>query len=251
MRTTETKWMVGCFAALGLIFATAQGAAASGKANLSESLAATGSAPDKASGKASLNLRPRKNKGTKGSFAVVAKHLSADSSYDLIVGGAKVGELKTGRLGSGRATFNTSPHGNTSLLGFDPRGETVVLRDGTTGTDDLVGTIPDDSPGSQACCLATGQIEDNGSTETECEDIDAQACQSAGGTPQWVLNPDGTPSQTPVTSCLPDPCNNTTSAPPSSVAVACCINATHDEGTEAECEDVTEAACATAGGALV
>lgn len=248
MRLLEMKLI-----AAGLIIGTAGLAFASSQVLLNEKLNATGSTKDsipKAAGRASLNVRPVRNKGTYGKFTVAANHLVRKESYDIIVGGAKVGTLTTNGGGNGRATFDSVPRGRSSFLGFDPRGTTVVLRDQTTGTDVLAGTIPDDNSG-QACCLTTGQTEDNGNAETECEDMDPTACTTAGGTLQWVLNPDGTPSQTPVTSCLPDPCNNSTLGAPSTVAIACCINSTHDEGTETQCEDYTEAACATAGGMVV
>ncbi len=248
MRTNRTRLIVAGLAAAGYVIGTAHWAAASSKAREKQELTATADAPANAGGKASLSLRHRTRKGTTGSFTVAASHLAEQHGYDLIVAGTKVGTLTTNSGGSGRAKFDTSPRGVKSLLGFDPRGTTVVLRDQSTGDDDLVGVIPDDTAGEQACCIGTGETEDDGSSETECEDVDAAICSANGGTPQWVLNPDGTPSTTPVTSCLPDPCNN---ASTSTVEIACCINSTHDEGTEAECEDFTEAACAAAGGTVV
>ncbi len=237
----EKKVVAAALIAAGVVLSTVALVSASSKAQLSKKLAATAGAPVKAAGKANLNLHFVRHKGTRGNFTVAANHLAGLSSYDVIVGGVKVGTITTNRGGNGRAAFSTTPRGKTSLLGFDPRGSTVVLRD-SSGTDVLVGTVPDDTPGSQACCVTDTE------GETECEDMLASDCTTAGGTTPMVTNPDGT--QTPATSCLPDPCNPG-ATPPGNVAIACCINSTHDEGTESQCEDYTEAECATAGGTVV
>ena len=243
MRGVRNKLIVGGVVVAGMVLGATAPGMASSTARVKESLAATGGAPTKAAGTASLRLTKKPGKATKGSFTVSAKHLDSGSPYDVMVGGVKVGTITTNGGGKGRPAFSTNPRGKTSLLGFDPRSSTVLLRD-SSGTDVLVGTIPDDSPGSQACCLTT--VDNEG--EIECEDLLASDCTTAGGTTPTITNPDGT--QTPVTSCLPDPCNPTAPAP-STIAIACCINTTHDEGTEAQCEDSTETACATAGGIVV
>lgn len=241
MRPIEMKLIATGLVTAGLFFGTAGLAAASSDAHIKETLTATTGAPTKAGGKASLSLQKKPGKATKGSFAVTVKRLDRSSSYDLIVDGVKISTITTNSGGSGRGAFNTKPRGTTALLGFDPRGSTVVLRD-ASGTDVLVGTIPDDSPGSHACCLATTDQEG----ETECEDV--SDCAAAGGTVPMITNPDGT--QTPVASCLPDPCNPN-SPQPGNVVIACCINTTHGEGTESECQDYTETECATKGGMAV
>jgi hypothetical protein len=221
--------------ALTLVGAAARGMFAAGAGRVNTQLAATGAASS-ASGRASLNLRA----ATKGRFMLWARHLRSGGSYDVIVGGVKVGAIQTNRIGSGLASFSTTPRGKTALLGFDPRGSTLLVRDSSTGTDDLVGSIPDDNPGAGACCLT------NSHGEVECEDLSPTDCTTAGGTTPMITNPDG--SQIPVTSCLPDPCGSTQ---PPSTSTVCCINSTHDDGTETECEDDAESDCATRGGTMV
>jgi len=182
-----------------------------------------------AKGRASLSLR----NGARGQFRITAKHVQGGKSYDLVVGGVKVGALSTSTRGNGRAAFSTSPSGKKSLLGFDPRGQTLLVRDAQSGEDVLVGDVPDDSPDAGACCLADG----SGEGEVECEDLSAADCTAAGGTPQTGLS-----------SCLPDPCGGTSS---DGITAVCCINTTHDDGTETDCEDWSAAACAAAGGTMV
>ena len=245
MIRTETKLMTAGVLAVGIVLSTVVVVAASSRTMFNQKLAATAGAPSKAAGKASVNIHFDGRNGTQGSFTVLASHLARNGHYDVIVGGVKVGTIKTNGGGNGRAAFSTTPRGATSLLGFDPRGATVLLRDSTpgtstSGTDVLVGTIPDDTTGSQACCLPTTDPEG----ETECESLDPTACTNAGGTTPV----DATGAA--ITSCLPDPCNPT-APPPGNAVIACCINSTHGEGTETQCEDYTETDCATAGGIVV
>lgn len=179
-----------------------------------------------ARGKAKLKLKS----GKRGKFTVSAGRLAPDHTFDVVVGGVKVGSFQTNGGGRGRLRFSTKPHGAESMLGFDPRGMSVSVRDVEGGDDDLGTDIPDDAPGDGACCLT------NDDGETECDDIDADACVSAGGT---VAD---------SASCLPDPCATT----PPSGATVCCTNETHDEESESECEhEVSDADCAAAGGLVV
>ena len=196
-----------------------------------QSLTATAHAP-RARGRATLALRT----GTKGDLTVVARHLAPRKSYDVIVRHVKVATLTTGASGSGRVRLSTDPRGHDALLGVDPRGDQIEVRDGQTGDDDLVGDIPNDSkdPNAGACCVS-------GSEHSECEDRTSAACTAAGGTPSTA------------TSCLPDPCGST---PPPSGGAVCCIShsatgAFLDDSPEMECEDISESDCATAGGTAV
>jgi hypothetical protein len=245
----KTKLIAAGLIAAGLVIGTAGLVGASSKANLTQPLAPTSGFAG-ASGKASLSLHAQKHKGakgTKGNFAVTANHLPQNSTYDLIVGGAKVGTLHTNGGGNGSAAFSTVPRGKRSLLGFDPRGRTVLLRDATgTGTDVLVGTVPDDTTGSQACCT-TGS-----DGETECEDVNPDPVTGAV-TCNGTIPADATGA--PITSCMPDPCNS--SAPPptpgsgSGTSTVCCILDTQDaEATQTQCDD-SLGECAANGGALV
>jgi len=200
-----------------------------------EELSATSMAPD-ARGKARLTLRGSKH----GKFGVLAKHLAGGKQFDVIVGGVKVGALSTNGGGNGRVRFSTQPGTKDTLLGFDPRGARVIVRD-EDGDDVLVGDMPDDDDGTTiACCISEGD-DDDGVGNTECEETTPEECQEEGGTPIGV--PGGT-----AASCLPNPCATTPPPQP----VICCTNESHDDETEAECEAVeTQAECADDGGMVV
>jgi hypothetical protein len=193
-------------------------------------LVPTAKAP-KARGRTKLLLRH----GARGKFVVVARGLAPNATFDVVLGGVKVGTLTTGRGGAGTLKLSTSPHGHEGLLGVDPRGSQIAVRD-DAGDDDLVGEEPADDSASGACCLRDHE------GETECEDLPPAACATAGGTPA------------PVASCLPDPCTTT---PPGGEAIVCCVaSSAHggftDEDPEVECEDVgSPADCANLGGAVV
>jgi len=220
MRHAALATLVGALA-----FLTAASALATSDAKVDSKLTPTANAST-ARGKAQLRLKS----GKAGKFAVHAGRLAPGHTFDVVVGGVKVGSFQTNAGGGGRKRFSTAPHGSESVLGFDPRGMSVTVRDAQSGDDDLVTDIPDDNPGDGACCLT------NGDGETECEDIAADACTTAGGTVAASA------------SCLPDPC----AAAPPSTSTVCCTNQTHDDESESECEDeISDAACAAAGGLVV
>ena len=227
---TMTKGPGGARVALRIVVGavallTATSALASSDAKVDGKLTPTANASS-ARGKLQLKLKA----GKVGKFRVNTARLAPGHSFDLVVGGVKVGAFQTNAGGAGRVRFSTKPHGSESVLGFDPRGMTVSVRDAEDGDDDLVTDVPDDTPGDGACCVT----HDGG--ETECEDISADACTAAGG------------SVAASASCLPDPCGST---PPSGTSV-CCTNQTHDDESESECEDeISDAACAAAGGLVV
>jgi hypothetical protein len=162
-----------------------------------------------------------------GEFEVRVGGLDADTTYEVLVAGVKVGTLTTSGGGGGRARFRTRPRGrHDQLLGFDPRGAAVVLRS-PTGEDVLGGTIPAGSVGGStdkiACCIPD---------DSECEDRTAEECTAQGGTVSTAL------------SCLPDPCASTPSV---GGDVVCCI----PDDSGAECEDRTTTECAAQGGVVV
>jgi hypothetical protein len=176
--------------------------------------------------------------GSNGRFSIKAKHLAARKSFDIVVNKVKVGTLATGPSGSGVARFSTSPRGRTAMLGFDPQGAEIEVRDGDSGDDDLDSDMPDGNPDSAlGCCL--GDHESDG--ETECEDLTAADCGKQGGTP------------TTATTCLPNPCGTT----PPPTPVVCCRGSSAggafvDDDPEVECEDgVSQAECANHGGMVV
>ena len=194
-----------------------------------QTLSATDTDQD-ARGRAQLVLQTDED----GKFDVIAKKLDPDHTFDVIVNGVKVGTLTTTGGGSGRARFRTSPRSNDDqLLGFDPRGATVVVRN-ATGEDVLTGTVPDDTdPNEVACCL-TG--DHGGETEVECEDRTADECAAEGGTVAASA------------SCIPNPCPG---APPPAEEVICCIPDQGADDTGVECEDRTPDECAAQGGTVV
>ena len=176
-------------------------AEASGGGKVKLGLTPTAVAPAKASGKVDLRVRAASD----GRFEVSVRHLAGKTTYDLVVGGIRVGSIVTNRSGAGRARFASRPRGPWQLLGFDPRGDAVQVR---LGSDDvLTGNVPFDA-GSEdsdvACCIA----DDSG---PKCEDRTAEECAAQGGTVHAAA------------SCLPNPCADTASPP--AVEIVCCLSA--------------------------
>lgn len=230
-RSTGNIWIASLLAAGALTLGIAGPAAAA--SHVTQSLTATSSAP-RAKGRAKLALKT----ASKGRFRVVARGLAKHATFDLVVGGVKVGTIATNGGGVGKAKLSTNPKPSEDLLGVDPRGQTVEVRDGG-GNDDLVGDMPEDgdsASGGFACCLP----EDDG---TECDVKTLDACTSKGGT-----------TVAGVTSCIPNPCGAT---PPGGEGnIVCCFpgsstGAFVSDDAEAECDDVSMAECAGAGGTVV
>lgn len=245
----DAKLVAAGLAVVGLVLGTGTVVSASSKGRLNESLTPTSDFAG-ASGTARVNLHAQKHKGakgTQGTFIVTAKHLPQNATFDLVVGGAKVGAVHTNRVGNGAAAFSTTPRGKAALLGMDPRGKTVLLRDPTgAGAPVLVGTIPDDDAGSQACCT----IASDG--ESECEDVSPNPTTGVV-TCNGTIPTDATGA--PITSCLPDPCNASVPPPnppsgPGITTVCCILDAEDAEATQTECED-SLGECAANGGALI
>jgi hypothetical protein len=182
--------------------------------------------------------------GSKGRFSIKARHLAAGQSFDVVVDKVKVGTLSTGPSGSGIARFSTSPRGRNAMLGFDPRGAEVEVRDADSGDDDLDTDMPDDTPDSAiGCCIGEHDDDDaqgDEEGESECEELTAAACAAKGGT------------ATTATSCLPDPCRQN---PPPSTTVCCLAHdddgAGEDDDPEVECEHLSESECAARNGTAV
>jgi hypothetical protein len=163
-----------------------------------------------------------------GRFELRVRNLDANTTYEILVGGVRVGTLSTRGAGSGSARFRSRPRGHDQLLGFDPRGQIITVRS-AAGEDVLVGTVPAVSTGTASdqvvCCIP----DDQGS---ECEDRTADECTTQGGTVSTA------------TSCLPNPCAD---APPVDADVVCCL----PDDTGPECEDRAAAECAAQGGVVV
>ena len=197
--------------------AISEAASSKGRADLSPSA----SMPE-AKGKASVSVK----QWSKGKFKLSARGLSSSASYELLVGGIKVGEIHTNKGGSGKARFANPQGRNDDLLGFDPRGESIEVRD-ASGNDVLTGNMSTDDVATEVtCCIPH---EGGGA---ECEDRSAADCATANGT---VVA---------AGSCLPDPCGAT---PPVGVSTVCCVP--DDSGPE--CDDISQSACAMRGGVMI
>ena len=219
--TTSRIARLAAVAIIGISVLPAMASARSEKE--SGSFASTG-VDDDASGSAKLLVKHRSD----GKFEIKAKKLAGDDTYDVLVDGVLVGQFTTNHGGNGRVRFRSHPRSNDLLLGFDPRGAAVVVRN-AAGQDVLAVRLADNdavSDGDIICCIP----DDSG---PECEDRTADECAAAGGT------------ATTATSCLPNPCDGT--PPPTTSEIVCCIP--DDSGPQ--CEDRTADDCALHGGVAV
>ena len=218
------SWTTIGIAALALVGTAVAPTLASARSEKeSGSLSSTG-VDDDASGGVKLVVK----NGSDGKFEIKGKKLDGDATYDVLVDGVLVGQFTTSGGGSGRLRFRSRPHSKDALLGFDPRGAVVVVRN-AAGQDVLAVQLAQNSAtddGDIICCIP----DDSG---PECEDRTAAECAAAGGT------------ATTATSCLPNPCAGT--PPPTTADIVCCIP--DDSGPE--CEDRTADACAAEGGVAV
>ena len=190
----------------------------------SGSLSSTG-VDDDASGGVKLVVKNRSD----GKFEIKGKKLDADATYDVLVDGVLVGQFTTTGGGSGRLRFRSRPHSNDALLGFDPRGALVVVRN-AAGQDVLAVQLADSGSASGEdiiCCIP----DDSG---PDCEDRTPAECAAQGGT------------ATTATSCLPNPCAGTP-PPVEGGEIVCCI----PDDLGPECEDRTADDCALQGGVAV
>lgn len=215
---------IGALVALSLTATTA--VAKSGR-NLEKergSLASTG-VDDNARGTVKLQVK----KGSDGKFEIQVQKLEKRATYEVLVDGVRVGSITTTGGGNGRVRFRSRPVSSSDvLLGFDPRGALIVVRN-AAGQDVLAVTLADTGPVSGddiVCCIP----DDSG---PECEDRTPDECAAAGGTVSTA------------TTCLPNPCAGT--PPPPGGDVICCIP--DDSGPE--CEDRTANECAAQGGVVV
>ncbi len=226
---STTPRMFGALLGCWIAGSAANGAA--GTVRVAQALSGTGVAPA-ARGRAVLKLRS----DTKGHLLIATRGLAAKARFDVVANGVKVATIVTSSSGTGGARLVTRPRGHAVLLGFDPRGADIQVRD-TDGNVVLEGTMP--GRGSVeadkiACCLPHGG--------SDCAIRPSTACAAEGGTPAAT----GT--------CLPDPCGESGST---GGAFVCCIaesesGAFVDDSPDVECEpNATSAGCAAAGGTLV
>ena len=177
-------------------------------------------------GRAKLRVRGADD----GRFEIRLGLLDVGATYEVVLDGVPVAGIVTDDGGSGRARFRSRPRSSKdTLLGFDPRGTTLVVRN-SVGQDVLAASLPaggnsiDDS--KIVCCVP----DDSGA---ECEDRTPEVCVAEGGTVSDAA------------SCLPNPCDTTTL--PVDDDVICCL----PDDTATECEDRTVAECSIQGGIVV
>ena len=221
-RTASAMWVALAIAGAGVC---TPGTAHAG-VRVKQKLSSTSFAP-KARGNAKLSLKS----DAKGVFSIAARRLAASADYDVVVGGIKVGAITTNGHGAGKVAFGTTKRGKRGLLGFDPRGRSLAVRD-HDGNDVLDCDMPDDDAGEVACCVP----DDDG---VECKHRTPDDCTADGGTPSSASG------------CFPDPCG------PQTGTVVCCIvdstcGAFVDDDPQVGCrDDVTAERCATKGGTVI
>ncbi len=121
------------------------------------------------------------NNDLRGQLTITARGLAPRAKFSVLVGGVRLGTLRTNALGRGRKRFRGRK------LTVDPRGKRIALTD-AGGTPVLTAVLSDPTiPCGVACCLATPE-------EQGCADLTATECAAAGGVDA------GTGS------CDPDPC---------------------------------------------
>jgi len=211
---------------MALATGTAKIAAAASGPKVKEKLEMhrTGS-DDDARGKAKLTVRG----GSDGRFDLKLQKLAPEATYEVVVDGVLVATVTTNGGGNARLRFRSRPRNDKDeLLGFDPRGAIVIVRD-ASGDDVLGASVPTTGslqPGDVICCVP----DDSG---PECEDRTPAECAAEGGVESLA------------TSCLPNPCAGTPS--PTDNDVVCCVP--DDSGPD--CEDRTADECSAEGGIVV
>ncbi len=70
----------------------------------------------------------RLHQGLDAALTVVVRKLDSSTTYEVTVGGVRVGTLTTNAAGNGRARFRTRPRAQDQFLGVDPRAKTIGVR---------------------------------------------------------------------------------------------------------------------------
>jgi len=188
-----------------------------------QELERTGIDPD-ARGKVAVKIKSRRGE-LEGELEIKVQRLDGGATFEVVLDGVRIGNLTTTPRGTGKARFRTRQRRDDQLLGADPRGLPLAVRNdaGDAVLDaDLVATALDGS--DVRCCIP----DDSG---PECEDRTVEECALAGGVD---LGPG---------SCLPNPCDDGTPPAPGD-DIVCCLP--DDSGPE--CEDRTPAQCSAQGG---
>jgi hypothetical protein len=163
-----------------------------------------------------------------GSLDIIVRKLERDATFEVDLEGIRIGTLRTTGGGNGHVRFRTRPGRHDQLLGVDPRGKLLQVRN-AAGNPVLEAGMPDDTidPTKIRCCLPD---DDDRGEQPECEDRTPAECAAAGGVNLGAG------------SCVPNPCE---AAPPQADEdIVCCIP--DDSGPE--CEDRSPAGCSAEGG---
>jgi hypothetical protein len=226
MKHTRLRVCTATAVAVLLIGVGAHRADAGKSIKIKIGLSATGVDQD-ASGQVQAQIVSPKS-GMRANLDLKARRLDPNTTYQVLLNGVPVGTLTTTPGGNARARFSTLPRRKDQLLGADPRGMQIEVRN-SNGDGVLETTVPDNGmdPTKIPCCIA----QSGGSNEQpECEDLTADACTAAGGVASGA------------SSCLPNPCEGAN--PPPQDNVVCCT----PEDNGAECETRSVASCSARGG---
>ncbi len=194
---------------------------------IKQNLSATGVDAD-AMGRVQAQISSPKS-GMRGKLDVTVRRLDPGATYTVLLNGVPIGTVTTTAGGSGRARFSSQPRRKDQLLGTDPRGTQIEVRNGN-GDDVLDTTVPNGGtdPTNVRCCIPHSG---DSNEQPECEDTAPAACTAAGGVDSGA------------SSCLPNPCEGATPPPPQD-SVVCCT----PEDNGAECEMRSTAKCSDHGG---
>src|SRR5439155_9490192 len=162
----------------------------------------------------------RLHQGLDAALTVVVRKLDSSTTYEVTVGGVRVGTLTTNAAGNGRARFRTRPRAQDQFLGVDPRAKTIGVR-APAGVDEH--RDRDDDDGVRCCVL------DEDENENDCKFISADRCQARNG----MMIGQG--------SCDPNPC-------PQPGTTRCCLPEDDDDENEVECKQRTPERCQAKGG---
>ena len=226
MKHTRQRTYIVTVIAVLAIGVAAHRADAGRSINIKQNLAATGVDPD-ASGQIQAQVS-RPKSGMRAKLDLKGRRLDANATYTVLLNGVPIGTLTTTPGGNGRARFTSQPRRRDQLLGVDPRGMQVEVRN-ANGDGVLETSVPDNGmdPTHVPCCIPQSDANE----QPECEDLTAEACTAAGG------------ATSSAASCLPNPCQGATPPPPQDDVVCCTPEEDGVTDNGAECEMRSTASC--------
>src|SRR5206468_1983549 len=101
------------------------------------------------------------------------RKLDSSTTYEVTVGGVRVGTLTTNAAGNGRARFRTRPRAQDQFLGVDPRAKTIGVR-APAGVDEHRDRDDDDGV---RCCLP----DEDDANDIDCRQRTEEQCAAQGG----------------------------------------------------------------------